>query len=64
MDSIPNKPVIREIAKVDLETHYKSMITEQNKQIYTQYGRIADLLEENVKLTAEVERLTQLNEFK
>ena len=49
--------------KVDLESHYKGMIADQNKQIYKLYGRVSDLLEEKIILESEVERLTQLLEL-
>ena len=60
MDSILNEPT----RKVNLEAHYKSMITDQNAQIYKQYARIAELVDENKQLTAEVKRLSELLKLK
>ena len=68
MDSISDqafRPVDRKLSgKISMEDHYKAMIQEQNAQIYSQYGRISDLLEEKIKLQSQVERLTQLLESK
>jgi hypothetical protein len=62
MDSLSNKPTI--VGRISAEEHYKSMIAEQNAQIYKMYGRISDLLEEKIKLESEVERLSQLLKLK
>jgi predicted RNase H-like nuclease (RuvC/YqgF family) len=51
--------------KVNMDTHYKGMIAEQNAQIYKQYERISDLLKENSKLKADIVELSaELNELK
>lgn len=44
--------------KQNLETHYKSMVAEQNAQIYKQYERISDLIEENNRLKADIVELS------
>lgn len=62
MDSISNQPTI--VGKISAEEHYKGMIAEQNAQIYKMYGRIGDLLEEQIKLQSEVERLSELLKLK
>jgi len=60
MDSILNEST----RKVNLEAHYKTMITDQNAQIYKQYARIAELVDDNKKLKSEVERLSELLKLK
>lgn len=46
------------LGKVDLESHYKGMVAEQNAQIYKQYERISDLIDENNKLKADIVELS------
>jgi carbamoylphosphate synthase large subunit len=50
---------------ISAEAHYKAMVAEQNAQIYKQYVRISDLIEENKILKADVVELSaKLNEVK
>jgi hypothetical protein len=57
--------IANESTKVSGEEHYKGMIAEQNAQIYKQYQRISDLLEENNRLKADIVELSaELNELK
>lgn len=64
MDSVPHKPARKITIEAAAEGYYQNTIQEQNKQIYTLYGRITDLVSERDSLAREVERLSELLKLK
>ena len=64
MDSVPHEPARKIKIEAAAEGYYQNTIQEQNKQIYTLYGRITDLVSERDSLVREVERLSELLKLK
>lgn len=64
MDSVPHEPTRKVKIEAAAEGYYQNTIQEQNKQIYTLYGRITDLVSERDSLVREVERLSELLKLK
>ena len=64
MDSVPHEPARKIKIEAAAEGYYQNTIQEQNKQIYTLYGRITDLVSERDSLAREVERLSELLKLK
>lgn len=64
MDSVPHEPARKVKIEAAAEGYYQNTIQEQNKQIYTLYGRITDLVSERDSLVREVERLSELLKLK